>query len=237
MALLTAENLSLGYESRPVVADLNFTVNKGDYLCVVGENGSGKTTLMKTLLGLRPPLSGRIVPGDGLKTNEIGYLPQQTVVQKDFPASVREIVLSGCQGRCGLRPFYNKEEKRLAEENIAKMGIADLARRSFRDLSGGQQQRVLLARALCATRKLLLLDEPVSGLDPKVTEEMYRLIATLNEDGITIVMISHDIDAALRWATHILHLGNPLFFGSKREYLQSDAGKIFGAGRKEGASC
>ena len=150
---------------------------------------------------------------------------------------MREIVLSGCQGRCGLRPFYNKEEKRLAEENIAKMGIADLARRSFRDLSGGQQQRVLLARALCATRKLLLLDEPVSGLDPKVTEEMYRLIATLNEDGITIVMISHDIDAALRWATHILHLGNPLFFGSKREYLQSDAGKIFGAGRKEGASC
>ncbi len=237
MALLTAENLSLGYESRPVVADLNFTVNKGDYLCVVGENGSGKTTLMKTLLGLQPPLSGRITAGDGLKPNEIGYLPQQTIVQKDFPASVREIVLSGCQGRCGLRPFYNKEEKRLAEENIAKMAIADLARRSFRDLSGGQQQRVLLARALCATRKLLLLDEPVSGLDPKVTEEMYRLIASLNEEGITIVMISHDIDAAIRCATHILQLGSPLFFGSKREYLQSDAGKIFGAGRKEGALC
>ena len=177
MAQLVVEDLSLGYESQTIVEGLNFEVNAGDYLCIVGENGSGKTTLMKTLLNLRSPISGRIVTGDDLKKNEIGYLPQQTIVQKDFPASVQEIVLSGCQGRCGLRPFYNKEEKKLARENMERMGITDLAKRCYRDLSGGQQQRVLLARALCATRKVLLLDEPVAGLDPKVTTEMYNLIS------------------------------------------------------------
>ena len=171
MAMLTAKDLSLGYGSDVILKGLNFEVNKGNYLCIVGENGSGKSTLMKTILGLNPPAGGEIVWGDGLQQNEIGYLPQQTVVQKDFPASVKEIVLSGCQGRMGRRPFYNKEEKQLAEENIEKMGISALKDRCYRDLSGGQQQRVLLARALCATRKLMLLDEPVSGLDPKVTAE------------------------------------------------------------------
>ncbi len=172
MALLTVRNLSFGYDSHAIISDLNFTVSTGDYLCIVGENGSGKTTLMKTLLRLREPISGEIIPGDGLKPNEIGYLPQQTVVQKDFPASVREIVLSGFQGQTGLRPFYNKAEKQLAEENMERMGITHLEDSCYRELSGGQQQRVLLARALCATRKILLLDEPVSGLDPKVTAEM-----------------------------------------------------------------
>lgn len=219
MALLTIKNLSVGYDGQAVVSDLNFTVSKGDYLCIVGENGSGKTTLMKTLLGLREPLSGQIIPGDGLKQNEIGYLPQQTVVQKDFPASVREIVISGCQGRTGLRPFYNREEKRLAEENMRRMGIEAHADQCYRELSGGQQQRVLLARALCATRKILLLDEPVSGLDPKVTEEMYSLIQSLNNDGITIIMISHDLSAANRYASHILHIGDRVFFGTKNEWL------------------
>ena len=189
MALLTIQNLALGYESRTIVENLNFTVNKGDYLCIVGENGSGKTTLMKTLLQLKSPISGDIIVGDGLKKNEIGYLPQQTIVQKDFPASVKEIVISGCQGRCGLRPFYNKQEKQIAKENMERMGIIDLANRCYRDLSGGQQQRVLLARALCATRKILLLDEPVSGLDPKVNMEMYNLIEELNKEGITIIMM------------------------------------------------
>jgi zinc transport system ATP-binding protein len=174
---------------------------------------------MKTLLGLREPLSGQIIPGDGLKRNEIGYLPQQTVVQKDFPASVREIVLSGFQGRTGLRPFYNKEEKQQAEKNMKRMGIANHANQCYRELSGGQQQRVLLARALCATRKILLLDEPVSGLDPKVTEEMYNLIYSLNQENITIIMISHDIAAAIRYANHILHIGNTVFFGTKDEWL------------------
>ena len=222
MAQLIVEDLSLGYENQTIVEGLNFEVNSGDYLCIVGENGSGKTTLMKTLLNLKSPISGRIVTGDDLRKNEIGYLPQQTIVQKDFPASVQEIVLSGCQGRCGFRPFYNKEEKKLARENMERMGITDLAKRCYRDLSGGQQQRVLLARALCATRKVLLLDEPVAGLDPKVTTEMYNLISELNKEGITIIMISHDIAAAVKYASHILHIGDTVFFGTKDEYLASD---------------
>ena len=220
MAQLTCQNLCVGYDGKPVLQDLSFQVFAGDYLCVVGENGSGKSTLMKTILGLQPPISGRILTGDGLRKNEIGYLPQQTLVQKDFPASVREIVLSGCQGRCGSRPFYNKEEKQLALDAMDKMQITQLAKRCYRELSGGQQQRVLLARALCATQKMLLLDEPVSGLDPKVTAEMYALIEKLNcEDGITVIMISHDVAAAVQYASHILHIGDTVFFGTKDAYL------------------
>ena len=230
MAQLTCQNLCVGYDGKSVLQDLNFEVFAGDYLCIVGENGSGKSTLMETILGLQPPISGRILTGDGLRKNEIGYLPQQTQVQKDFPASVREIVLSGCQGRCGSRPFYNKEEKQLAADAMEKMQIAQLAKRCYRELSGGQQQRVLLARALCATRKMLLLDEPVSGLDPKVTAEMYALIEKLNrEDGITVIMISHDIAAAVKYASHILHIGDAVFFGTKTEYLQSPQGRLFAA--------
>lgn len=230
MAQLTCENLCLGYDGRVILQDINFSVNAGDYLCIMGENGSGKSTLMKTILGLQAPLGGRILAGDGLKPNEIGYLPQQTVVQKDFPASVWEIVLSGCQARCGLRPFYNRTEKQLAVDNMEKMGISSLARRCYRELSGGQQQRVLLARALCATRKILLLDEPVAGLDPRVTVEMYHLIASLNhDDGITIIMISHDVAAAAKYASHILHIGNTVFFGTKQAYLQNEISHGFTA--------
>lgn len=236
MALLSCQNLSVGYEGKPVLQGLHFEVSAGDYLCIVGENGSGKTTLMKTILGLQAPIGGSILTGDGLQRNEIGYLPQQTQVQRDFPASVREIVLSGCQSRCGLRPFYNKAEKRLAEQNIRKMQLDALAGRCYRELSGGQQQRVLLARALCATQKMLLLDEPVSGLDPRVTEELYGLIEKLNrEDGITILMISHDIAAALRYASHILHIGDRIFFGTKQAYLQSPQGQLFRSGKGGGA--
>ncbi len=232
MALLSCQNLSVGYEGKPVLQNLSFEIFAGDYLCIVGENGSGKTTLMKTLLGLQPPIGGSILTGDGLQRNEIGYLPQQTQVQRDFPASVREIVLSGCQGRCGLRPFYNRAEKRLAAENIHKMQLDALAGRCYRELSGGQQQRVLLARALCATRKMLLLDEPVSGLDPKVTAELYGLIEQLNrEDGITILMISHDIAAAFQYASHILHIGDAVFFGTKQAYLESPQGQLFRSGK------
>ena len=178
MAQLTCQKLCVGYDGRPVLQGLDFEAFAGDYLCIVGENGSGKSTLMKTILGLQTPISGSILTGDGLRKNEIGYLPQQTQVQKDFPASVREIVLSGCQGRCGSRSFYNKEEKQLAADAMEKMQITPLAKRCYRTLSGGQQQRVLLARALCATRKMLFLDEPVSGLDPKVTAEMYGAALT-----------------------------------------------------------
>lgn len=229
MSQLSCQNLCLGYDGREILHDLTFEVHQGDYLCIVGENGSGKSTLMRTLLGLQMPISGTIQTGDGLRQNEIGYLPQQTVVQRDFPATVWEIVLSGCQGRCGLRPFYSKEDKKLARENIERMGITHLRQRCYRELSGGQQQRVLLARALCATKRVLLLDEPVSGLDPKVTAEMYQMISGLNQEGITIIMISHDLEAALRYASHILHIGKTVFFGSKQAYLSSDAAMGFTA--------
>ncbi|MGN1124363.1 MAG: metal ABC transporter ATP-binding protein [Eubacterium sp.] len=219
MALLKCNAVSLGYDSKIILTDLSFDVNQRDYLCIVGENGSGKSTLMKTILGLKEPIKGTIEFGDGLNKKKIGYLPQQTLVQRDFPASVWEIVLSGTLGKKGFHPFYSKADKSKAEMNMKKMGIADLAKRSYRELSGGQQQRVLLARALCATEKMLLLDEPVSGLDPKVTAEMYSLIKELNNNGTTIIMISHDISCALDFASHILHIGNDIFFGTKEEYI------------------
>lgn len=225
MAQLTCQNLTLGYDANVILRDLSFSVDAGDYLCIIGQNGSGKSTLMKSILGLQAPIQGKVLTGDGLKPNEIGYLPQQTLVQRDFPASVREIVLSGCQGRCGIRPFYNKVEKQLALEAMKKMGISEFEKRCYRELSGGQQQRVLLARALCATQKMLLLDEPVSGLDPEATAMMYRLIDQRNKaDGITIVMISHDVGTALKHASHILHIGESVFFGTKQDYLASQAG-------------
>ena len=227
MSQIQCNDLALGYEGRAVVSGLTFTVNAGDYLCIVGENGSGKSTLMKTLLGLLKPLGGSIQWGEGLRAAEIGYLPQQTAVQKDFPATVREIVLSGCQGRVGRRPFYGKAEKALASANMEKMGVTPLARRCYRELSGGQQQRVLLARALCATQKLLLLDEPVAGLDPRVTAEMYDLIQGLNREGVSVIMISHDLEAALRYATHVLHIGNECFFGTAEAYRSSPLAKRF----------
>ena len=220
MTLIRAEDLSLGYDSSAIVKNLNFKVDSGDYLCIIGHNGSGKTTLMRTLLGLIKPLSGEVVFEGGLRKNEIGYLPQQTQVQKDFPASVEEIVLSGCVSKEKFRPFLSKEDKAKAKANIEKMGLAGMEKKSFRDLSGGQQQRVLLARALCATQRVLLLDEPVAGLDPDVTEEMYSVIERLNKEGTTIIMISHDISATLRYASHILHMGESVFFGTKEEYLK-----------------
>ncbi|MBR0228526.1 MAG: metal ABC transporter ATP-binding protein [Clostridia bacterium] len=228
MAQLTCKDLSLGYEGHAILTGLNFSVSAGDYLCIVGENGSGKSTLMKTILGLQKPLAGSIAWGDGLKNSEIGYLPQQTAVQKDFPATVWEIVLSGCQFRAGRRPFYNKADKALARENMEKMNVTQFARRCYRELSGGQQQRVLLARALCATQKLLLLDEPVTGLDPKVTLELYQLIEKLNrEDKVTVIMISHDIASAVRYASHILHIGHDAFFGPTGDYLNSELARRF----------
>ena len=228
MAQLICKNLVLGYEGRVLRQNVNFSVEQGDYLCIVGENGSGKSTLMKTMLGLLKPMGGAITFGDGLRNNEVGYLPQQTQVQRDFPATVWEIVLSACQARNGMALFYGKECKALARQNMEKMRITEFARRCYRELSGGQQQRVLLARALCATQKLLLLDEPVSGLDPKVTAEMYSLIERLNkEDHVTIIMVSHDIAAAVHYANKILHVGNTMFFGTTQEYRHSAIGSRF----------
>jgi len=228
MSLIKCENVVLSYDGDPVLTDLTFEVNRGDYLCIVGENGSGKSTLIKAILSLKSVESGKIEYSDGLKATEIGYLPQQTSAQKDFPASVREVVISGCLNSRGLKPFYSAAEKKLAADNMERLGITDLRNRSYRELSGGQQQRVLLARALCATKRLILLDEPVSGLDPVVTQEMYSLIKRINDEGITVVMVSHDISSAVKYASHILHLSKkPLFFGTTEDYLKTDAAKAF----------
>ena len=210
MAQLICRNVAVGYGSKVVLHNIDFEVHAGNYICIAGENGSGKTTLMKTILGLQRPLKGEIHLGDGLHANEIGYLPQQTVLQKDFPASVLEIVLSGFQGTCGIRPFYTRKEKKRAQKALQEVGMGRFSRNCYRELSGGQQQRVLLARALCATKKMMVLDEPVSGLDPKASADMYRTIYRLNRQyGITILMISHDLDLTKRYATHILRVGVP----------------------------
>ncbi len=223
MALITCKNVSLAYDSVNVAEDINFTVNKGEYVCVVGENGSGKTTLMRALLGLHKTKSGDITLGDGLKRNQIGYLPQQTPTQRDFPASVKEVVLSGFVGGMGLRPFYNKAERDRAEKVMERLELSDVQNRSYSELSGGQQQRVLLARALCATGKLLLLDEPAASLDNHIALKLYDIIERLNkEDGIAVIMISHDVKSAVKYADKILHMGAKTVFYNKADYLASD---------------
>ena len=222
MVELECKNLAVGYDGKKVADNVNFTVKSGDYLYIVGENGSGKSTLMKTILGLIKPLSGSVTFGEDVKQTEIGYIPQQTDAQKDFPASVYEIVLSGCLSGCGFRPFYSRRQKETAKQNMRLLGIEGLSKRCYRELSGGQQQRVLLARALCAAKKILLLDEPVAGLDPIVTQELYDIIDGLNkEQKMTIIMISHDITAAVKYATHVLTVGSPCFFGSADEFKNS----------------
>jgi zinc transport system ATP-binding protein len=231
MPQLLCDNLTLGYEGKEIVTGLSFTVNTGDYLCVVGENGSGKSTLMKTIVSLKPPMSGRVIFGDDITINQLGYMPQQTAAQKDFPATVREVVRSGFLNRCGLRPYYKFEEKYLADEVMERVGIGSIAKECYRDLSGGQQQRTLLARALCATQKMLLLDEPASGLDPYATLEMYEMIKAFNTGGITIVMISHDVSSSIKYATHILHIvsQNSFFYGTTADYLQCELGRFYSA--------
>lgn len=223
MTQITCRDLTIGYGSRIILKHLNFTVNEGDYLCIIGENGSGKSSLMRTILNLQNPINGQILYDHQIQQNGIGYLPQQTSRQKDFPASVREIVLSGCDRRSGFHPFYHASDKKKAVTAMQQLKITHLAHRCYRELSGGQQQRVLLARALCATKKILFLDEPVSGLDPEVTADFYALIRHLNRrEGITILMISHDLQATAEDATHILHLGTPFFYGLASDYFHSE---------------
>lgn len=239
MSQIICNNIILGYDGKSVVENLSFSVEKGDYFCIVGENGAGKSTLVKALLKLKKPMSGEIVMGQDVERNGIGYLPQQTEIQRDFPASAYEIVLSGCVGRLGKKLFFSSQQKKMAVENMKKLGIENLAKCCYRQLSGGQQQRVLLARALCASGNILLLDEPTAGLDPVATNEMYSIISDLNKtQNITIVMVSHDIKAAVKYAKHILHIGHqPLFFGKTEDYIRSSVGKAFlnplGKGDKE----
>lgn len=228
MSQIECKDVSVKYENQVVLEDISFSIEQGDYLCIVGENGSGKSTLVKTILGLENSKSGQIVFGEGLNKNEIGYLPQQTQAQKDFPASVYEVVLSGCLNSKGFSPFYSMKDKKLANEMIKSLGIENIKRKSFRELSGGQQQRVLLARALGATKKIIILDEPITGLDPTVTREMYSLIKEINKKGITIIMVSHDINFAVNNASKILHLKKSIkFFGNTEDYANSEVGRRF----------
>ena len=230
--ILECSNVTLGYDNRIVAGNINFSINNGDYLCIVGENGTGKSTLIKTLLGLIKPLDGKVNVNVGKSLKGVGYLPQQTAIQRDFPASVWEVVLSGVLNEEHNSPFYSKRDKNEAMKNLEKLDIVNLKKRCYRELSGGQQQRVLLARALCATDSLLILDEPVTGLDPAASLDFYEEIKKLNREGVTIVMVTHDIKNAMKYATHILHLeqGDD-FFGTVDEYRKSKVSNMFLGGR------
>ncbi len=225
--LIKAENLCLGYEGRSVAQDISFEISEGDYLCILGENGAGKSTLVKAVLGLHAPLSGKISFAPGFSNRGIGYLAQQTRIQQSFPASVSEVVMSGMVNRLGRRFRYSRSQKDEAMGNLEKMGLGELRRKSFQELSGGQMQRVLLARALCAAEKVLLLDEPVAGLDPHTSSELYSIVDRLNRGGMTIIMVTHDIHPALNSASHVLYLGAGFFFGKKDEYFDSKPGRRF----------
>lgn len=229
MSQLTCSNLTIGYEGRSIASNINFSAECGDYICIVGENGSGKSTLVKTILNLNAPLSGSVKFGNDIKRSEIGYLPQQTEIQKDFPASVSEIVMSGFLPRHKIFPFYSRAEKNEAAKQMKRLEIDELSERCYRELSGGQQQRVFLARSLCAAEKMIILDEPVTGLDPRVTAEMYEIISEINKkDKITVIMVSHDVRAAVKYSSHILHIGHSdSFYGTVSEYFNSEIGQRF----------
>lgn len=234
--LIKCGHVDFGYENQDAVVDVNMQVDPGDYLCIVGENGSGKSTLMKGLLGLIKPLAGELFVAEDLKKTGIGYLPQQTAAQKDFPATVGEVVLSGCLSRRGRLPFYSRAEKEIAAANMEKLGVTPLKDQCYRELSGGQQQRVLIARALCATTKLLILDEPITGLDPMAIQEFYAMLRRLNrEDKVAILMVSHDLRNAVEEANKILHLQKRvLFYGPAHDYMNSRAAGHFFHEKEQG---
>lgn len=234
MSLINCDNVTFIYENSIALKDISFTLDSGDFLSILGRNGAGKSTLMKGILKLKNPISGEITFSKDLRPNEIGYLSQKNLAKKDFPASVKEVVISGCLNRLNKRLFYGKDEKKVMNEKMEQLGILNLKNKSFSELSGGEQQRVLLARALCATKNLLLLDEPVTGLDPNVTNELYELISNLNKKhGLTVIMISHDIDGSLKYSNKVLHLDvSTLFFGSVDEYRNSNVYVQFTGGNQ-----
>ena len=234
MKILECKKLNIGYDERTICKDISFSVESGQYICIVGENGSGKSTLLKTILGLNKPIGGKVVFDKSFNKSYVGYLPQQTDAQRDFPAIVKEVVLSGFINKMGWRPFYKKSEKEKANEILKTLGIIDLANKSYRELSGGQQQRVLLARALCATDELLVLDEPTNALDVRSRNKLYQLIAELNKKGLTIIMVSHNLESVINDATHIVYLKDtPQFVGSKEDFLQTEYAKLNKLGGEE----
>ena len=227
--LIVCRDVSLGYEGQTVLSHLNLTIRDGDYLCIVGDNGSGKSTLLRGLLGLLAPQSGEILRAPELERGAVGYLPQQTRAQRDFPATVLEVALSGCLNQKGSRFFYTRAQKSQALMNLGKLGVLEWKDKSYRELSGGQQQRVLLARALCAAGRLLILDEPITGLDPVAAQDLYKTLSYLNtKEGMAIVMVTHDLGPALRSARSVLHIGQRgTFLGPVADYLASPQGRRF----------
>lgn len=234
MTQISCTNVTIGYEGVIAASDLNFLVEDRDYLCIIGDNGTGKSTLLKALLGLKRPTSGKIEFLNGLKRNHIGYLAQQTEIQRDFPASVMEVTLSGCLNKSKFNPFYSTTDKKRAMEALETLEVTDVKNKCYKELSGGQQQRVLLARALCASEKILVLDEPTTGLDPSMTTELFSFVKKLNEEkGITVIMVTHDTHCAVKFSKHILHLTKEsYFYGSKEEYLSSELGKKYIGGHR-----
>lgn len=228
MALITLKDVTIAFDGVIAIDKASLEISRGDYLVIVGENGSGKSTLIRAILGLIKPSRGQVVYGDGLRRSQIGYLPQQTPAQRDFPASVEEVVRSGCLNRMGRRLTLSSAQRQLADEKMRLLDVERLRKRSYRTLSGGQQQRVLLARALCATDSILLLDEPVTGLDPDATDELYAIIRALNrEHGATIVMVSHDLHGSMRDANRVLVMNRGVdFLGSAADYESRFEGRV-----------
>lgn len=220
--LIDVQNLCASYEGRQVLEDVNFSVRQGQWLCIVGENGGGKSTLIRCLLGVVQPTAGNIVYGDGVAPSSIGYLPQQTDCRPDFPSTVREIVRGGLMSRKRAFVFLSRREKQRADEAMETLGITDLAGRKFADLSGGQKQRVLLARTLCASNGLLILDEPATGLDAAAASELLRTVRHIHSMGTTVILSANDAQTAIQYATHMLQLhGKVVFSGTSQQYLRS----------------
>ena len=214
---IICEGLAVGYSGKPLCNGFDLEINNGDYICIVGENGAGKSTLIKTLVGLIPAINGKVLLRGDIDKSDIGYLPQQREMQKDFPASVWEVVLSGCLDRLGFKPFYGHKERKLAADAIRELDLEDIKNESFRELSGGQRQRVLLARAIAGSKKVLVLDEPITGLDPVAAAHLYQLLNRLNQNGTTIITISHDISKALAAANKLLIMSDTPHLASEAE--------------------
>ena len=227
MSLIKCNNIEFKYDGKEILKNISFEVNKGDYLCIIGENGSGKSTLLNIISGVLKPNNGTVTLDSNLSKKEIGYLPQKSEIYENFPASVYEVVISGCVNKLSIIPFCRRKEKQIANYNMNLLEISNIKNKCFHELSGGQKQRVLLARTLCSTRDIILLDEPVSGLDPIITESFYNVVNHLNnEHGTTVVMVSHDIQNCFKYASHILYIGKELFYyGSKSDFLNSEFSK------------
>lgn len=234
MNIITCKKLNIGYGEKVICKDINLSIDEGQFVCIVGENGSGKSTLLKTLLGINKPVSGKVVFDNSFNRNQVGYLPQQSDAQRDFPATVREVVLSGFLNRMGVRPFYNKREKDKAIKIMEELKVDDIINKSFKELSGGQQQKVLLARALCATDNLIFLDEPTNALDVKSRRKFYSLVSELNKSGMTVVMVSHNLDETIKYATSIIYIKDTLqFAGSKEDFESSEYAPLFNITKEE----